>query len=40
MNSNQKLTYCLGGRHMSNTYNMVENEKLNPETKNFIKIIN
>ena len=26
-------TYCLAGRHMSNTNNLVEYEKVNPRTK-------
>ena len=32
-------TYCLGGRHYSNTNNIVEYEKVNPRTKKLIKII-
>ena len=32
-------TYCLGGRHMSNTNNLVEYEKLNPRTKRLVKIV-
>ena len=31
-------TYCLGGRHMSNTNNIVEYEKVNPRTKKLVKI--
>ena len=33
-------TYCLGGRHMSNTNNIVEYEKVNPRTKkNSLKLL-
>ena len=32
-------TYCLGGRHYSNTNNIVEYEKVNPGTKKLVKII-
>ena len=32
-------TYCLGGRHMSNTNNIVEYEKVNPKTKKLVRII-
>ena len=32
-------TYCLGCRHMSNTNNIVECEKVKPRTKKLIKII-
>ena len=32
-------TYCLGGRHHSNTNNIVEYEKVNPRTKKLVKII-
>ena len=32
-------TYCLGGRHYSNTKNIVEYEKVNPRTKKLVKII-
>ena len=38
MNSNQK-TYCLGGRHYSNTNNEIENEKVNPKTQKLVKSI-
>ena len=31
-------TYCLGGRHMSNTNNITQNEKVNPKTKKLVKI--
>ena len=32
-------TYCLGGRHMSNTKNITQYEKVNPKTKKLVKII-
>ena len=32
-------TWCVGGRHHSNTNNLVENEKVNPKTKKLSKII-
>ena len=32
-------TYCLGGRHYSNTNNIVEYEKVNPRTRKLVKII-
>ena len=32
-------TYCLGGRHMSNTNNITQYEKVNPKTKKLVKII-
>ena len=32
-------TYCLGGRHYSNTKNIVEYEKINPKTKKLVKVI-
>ena len=32
-------TYCLGGRHYSNTNKIVEYEKMNPRTKKLVKII-
>ena len=32
-------TYCLGGRHMSNTKNITHYEKVNPKTKKLVKII-
>ena len=32
-------TYCLGGRHYSDTINIIEYEKVNPKTKKLIKII-
>ena len=31
--------FCVGGRHMSNTNNYIENEKVNPKTKNIVKTI-
>ena len=32
-------TYCLGGRHYSNTINTSEYEKVNPRTKKLVKIL-
>ena len=32
-------TYCLGGRHMSNTNNIIVYEKVNPKTQKLVKII-
>ena len=32
-------TWCLGGRHKSNTNNIIEYEKVNPKNKNLDKII-
>ena len=32
-------TWCVGGRHMSNTDNIVEYEKVNPRTKKLVKVI-
>ena len=32
-------TYCLGGRHMSNTNNITQYEKVNPKTKKLVKIM-
>ena len=32
-------TYCLGGRHYSNTNNIIEYEKVNPKTKKLAKSI-
>ena len=32
-------TYCLGGRHYSDTINIIEYEKVNPRTKKLVKII-
>ena len=31
--------WCLGDRHCSNTNNMTQYEKVNPETKKFVEII-
>ena len=39
MNSNQKQTYCLGGRHYSQTVNKTIFEKLKTKTKKLVKII-
>ena len=37
MDSNQKQSDCIGGRHYSNTNNLVEYENVNPKTnKNVI----
>ena len=38
MNSIEKQCFCLGGRHMSNTYDTVEYDNVNPKTKKFVKI--
>ena len=38
MNSKQKLTYCLGGRHYSNTMVNIEYEKLNPKQANSLNL--
>ncbi len=32
-------TFCLGGRHCSNTNNIIEYEKVNPRTKKLAKVI-
>ena len=32
-------TYCLGGRHVSNTNGITHYEKVNPKTKKLVKII-
>ena len=32
-------TWCVGGRHKSNTNNIVEYEKVNPRTKKLVKVI-
>ena len=32
-------TWCVGGRHKSNTNNIVEYEKVNHRTKKLVKII-
>ena len=32
-------TYCLGGRHYSDTNNITQYEKINPRTKKLVKII-
>ena len=31
-------TYCLGGRHYSNTNNITQYEKVNPKTKKLVKV--
>ena len=33
------LSWCVGGRHMINTNNIIEFEKLNPKTKKTVKVI-
>ena len=32
-------TWCVGGKHYSNTKNMTQYEKVNPRTKKLVKII-
>ena len=32
-------TYCLGGRHYSNTKNITQYEKVNPRTKKLVKVV-
>ena len=32
-------TYCLGGRHYSNTNNITQYEKVNPRNKKLVKVI-
>ena len=32
-------TWCVGGKHYSNTSNITQNEKKNPKTKKLAKII-
>ena len=32
-------TWCLGGRHYSNTNNITEYEKVNPKNKKLVKVI-
>ena len=32
-------TYCIGGRHYSNTINQNVIEKVNPKTKKIVKVI-
>ena len=34
-----KKTWCVGGKHYSNTNNIVQYEKVNPKTKKFVKIV-
>ena len=31
-------TWCVGGRHYSNTNNIIEYEKVNPKLKNLLKL--
>ena len=33
-----KQTYCVGGRHKSNTIHKIEHEKRNPKTGKIVKI--
>ena len=35
-----KKTWCLGGRHYSNTNNITQYEKVNPRTEKLVRIIN
>ena len=39
MNSSQKQTFCVGGRHYSNTNNTIEYGKVNLTTQKLVKII-
>ena len=32
-------TWCVGGKHYSNTNNITQYEKINPRTKKLVKII-
>ena len=32
-------TWCVGGRHKSDTNNIIEFEKVNPRTKKHVKVI-
>ena len=32
-------TWCVGGKHYSNTNNITQYEKINPKTKKLVKII-
>ena len=32
-------TWCVGGRHMSDTKNKTQYEKVNPKTKKLVKVI-
>ena len=32
-------TWCVGGRHYSNTNNITRYEKVNPKTKKLVKVI-
>ena len=36
---NSKQSYCLGGRHFSQTLNQNVYEKMNPRTKKLVRII-
>ena len=39
MKSNQNQTFCLGGRHYSQTVNQNDNEKINTKTRKVVKSI-
>ena len=39
MDTNTEQTYCLGGRHYSNTKNITECEKVDPKTNKVVKNI-
>ena len=32
-------TWCVGGKHYSNTNDLVENDKINPKTNKLVKVI-
>ena len=32
-------TWCVGGKHFSNTNNITQYEKVNPKTKKLVKIV-
>ena len=34
-----KKTWCVGGKHYSNTNNITQYEKVNPKTKKLVKLI-
>ena len=34
-----KKTWCVGGKHYSNTNNITQYEEVKPKTKKFVKII-
>ena len=39
MDSKGKQIYCVGGRHYSNTKNIIEYQKLNPKSQKLVKVI-